>query len=160
MGVMNLRLLLVPILALSLMGFAKKQPKVTVRFHTQANKEDTEQFSMSIPLQNPPRQVFFQKIPFLSENDVAAIYPFPASDGTMGCAFKFDGHGTLELDTQSIMRRGSEVVGFINGRLVSDMLVDRRVSDGVLVVPNGLTPLEIAALQLRFHTMGDPKGKK
>ena len=157
---MNLRLLLLPVLALSLLAFAKKQPPVVVRFHTQTNKEDTEQFSFNVSLQNPPRQVYFQKIPFLSELDVVAIYPFQAQDGTMGCAFKFDSHGTLELDTQSIMRRGTDVVGYINGRMVCDLLIDKRVSDGVLTVPNGLTPLEIAALQKRFHTLGDPKSKK
>ena len=157
---MNLRILLVPLLALCLMGFAKKQPLVTVRFHTQANKQDTETFASPITLQNPTREIFIQKIPFLSENDVVAIYPFQAQDGTMGCAFKFDEHGTLELDTQSIMRRGSDLVGFINGRLVCDLLVDRRVSDGIVEIPNGLTPLEIQALQKRFRTMGSPKGKR
>jgi hypothetical protein len=156
---MNFRTLL-PILALFLVAFAKKPPQATVRFHTEANQQDTEQFAVAISLQNPPRKVYMQKIPFLSENDVDAIYPFAAQDGTMGCAFKFNYHGTLELDTQSIMRRGTVILGYINGRFVTDMLIDKRVSDGILTIPSGLTPVEIASLQKRFHTLGDPKSKK
>ena len=158
-NLMKFRILL-PLLAVFLVAFAKKDPKATVRFHTEANKQDTAQFAVAVSLQNPPRQVYMQKIPFISENDVLAVYPFPAQDGTMGCAFKLDGHGTLELDTQSIMRRGSVVLAYINGRLVADMLMDKRVSDGVLMIPSGLTPAEIASLQKRFHTLGDPKSKK
>jgi hypothetical protein len=157
---MNYRALLIPLLALSLVGFAKKEPKATVRFHTQANSADTAAFSVKVNLQDPPREVFIQKIPFISENDVAAIYPFAAPDGTLGCAFKLDQHGTLELDTQSIMRKGSVIVAFVNGRQICDLLIDKRVSDGVLFIPRGLNAQEIASLQKRFPTLGATKDKK
>ncbi len=158
-NMMKFRILL-PILALFLVGFAKKDPKATVRFHTEANQQDTEQFAATVALQNPPRQIFIQKVPFISENDVKAVFPFPATDGTMGCAFQLNAHGTLELDTQSIMRRGTVILAYINGRLITDMLMDKRVSDGVLMIPSGLTALEIASLQKRFRTLGDPKSKR
>lgn len=156
---MNFRALL-PLLALLLIAAAKKDPKATVRFHTQANSADTASFSVKVQLQDPPREIFIQKIPFISENDVDAVYPFPAPDGSMGCAFKLNQHGTLELDTQSIMRKGTVIVAFVNGRQICDLLIDKRVSDGVLYIRSGLNGQEIASLQKRFPTLGDPKNKK
>ena len=151
---------LLPFVAIFLVAFAKKEPKATVRFHTEANKADTQQFAVPVELQDPPRTLYFQKIPFISEDDIMAVFPYQAADGTMGCAFKLNAHGTLELDTQSIMRRGSVIVAYINGRFITDLLMDKHVSDGRLDLPSGLTMEEITSLQKRFRTLGEPKGTK
>lgn len=155
---MQFRHLLV-LFALLFLGAAKK-PQVTVRFHTLANPRDGASFAMPVTLSNPPRTVYIKKVPELSERDVAAIYPFPAPDGTMGCAFKLDSHGAIGLDTLSIESRGSVLVCVVSHRVVTAMLIDRRVSDGIISIPSGLAKEEIALLQKQFRTLGAPKTAK
>lgn len=143
-----------------MMGMAKKKPVVTVRFHTEANPRDTDTFTAPVQLQNPPRRSQISKIPDISENDVAAIFPFPAADGTAGCAFKLNNHGTMALDTLSIDRRGTSLVALINGRQVIDLQIDKRVSDGVITIPAGLAAAEIVLLEKKFPILGAGTEKK
>lgn len=147
------------LLALACLAFAKKQPPLTVHFHAEANSQDTSTFASPVTLQNPTRQAFVEKIPFLTERDIGAIYPFAAEDGTMGCAFKLNEHGGFELEAISTDRRGSSIVAVVNGRQVIDMQIDKRVSDGIITIQRGLTPLEIAALSKKFHVLGQKKGR-
>lgn len=155
---MRLRLLMISLLALLCVAAGKKQPQLTVRFFAEANRRDTNEFAIPVTLQYPPRQAYISKIPVVSERDIAAIYPFDAGDGTMGCAFKLDVHGTLALDTVSVEKRGTSLVAMVNSRQILDMQIDRRVSDGILTIPRGLTPQEIAQLQKKYKTLG--QGKK
>ena len=151
---------LLAILCISCLGMAKKQPETTVRFFTEANAQDTDRFADPVMLHNPPRMAYIENIPDISERDIEAIYPFPAPDGTFGCAFKLDEHGKIALNTLSIERRGTSLVAFINARQVIDMTIDRPISDGIVVIQFGLTPQEIDLLKKRFHVLGDDGKKK
>lgn len=148
---------LLPILALLLIAAGKKQPPVTVRFYTETNARDTSSFAVSVQLQYPPRKAFVSKIAAISERDVTEIYPFQAGDGSMGCAFKLDEHGTIALDTLSIEHRGASLIAVVNGRQIIDMLIDKHVTDGIAVIPRGLTPAEVLSLQKTFKTMRPSK---
>ena len=154
---MRFRFLPLILLAVFSIAAGKKVPNVTVRFHTETNEHDTSSFAAPVTLKYPPRQVFIDKLPAISEREIAAIYPFQAADGTFGCAFKLDDHGTIELDTLSVEKRGTSLVAVVNGRQVTDMQIDRRVSDGVLTIASGLTPLEIALLQRKYRQLGAPR---
>jgi hypothetical protein len=157
-----LLLALAPLLFVA--GAPNRKPKVTLRFHTEANALDGDAFASPILLQNPARQAHIAKIPEFSERNVVAIYPFPATDGSMGCAFKLDRQGQIALNALSIERRGSSLVAFVNGRQVIDMLIDRPVKDNVVTIQRGLAPEEIALLEQEFHIVGEPhkkgRGKK
>jgi hypothetical protein len=156
---MKLRWLL-PLLMLAFLGAAKKSPQATVRFHTEANPKDTDSFAMPVMLSNPPRQAFVSKIPNLSERDVVAIYPHPAPDGSMGCAFKFDDHGRIGLDTLSTENKGQSIVVLVNTRQILDMPIDKRITDGIIDVPYGLTQDDILRLLKKFRVMGETKKRK
>ena len=145
------------LLAIFCTAGAKKKPGPSVRFYAEASERDTSTFAVPVMLQYPPRQAWVDKIPVINEHDIAAIYPFPADDGTMGCAFKLDEHGTLMLDTLSVEKRGTSVVAVVNGRQVIDMQIDRRVSDGVITVPHGLSPQDIALLTKKYKVLGQPQ---
>jgi hypothetical protein len=151
-------ILLIPLLFVA--AAKKKQPIVAVRFHTEANAHDSSSFATKVALLNPPREAYIEKMPVLSERDIQAIFPFPAADGTMGCAFQFDRHGTLALDTLSIEKRGEPLVPVVNGRQLMDMTIDKRVSDGILTIPRGILPVEIDALQKLYPVIGQPPRKK
>lgn len=149
-----------PLLALVFIGLAKKQPTVTVHFHVEANARDTSSFATPVMLQNPPRQAFVEKIPSITERDVAAIYPFAANDGTLGCAFKLTEHGRFDLEAISADRRGSSIVAIVNGRQVIDLQIDQRVSDGIITIAHGLGATEIEQMRKKFPVLGETKKKR
>ena len=99
-------------------------------------------------------------MPSITEREISGIFPFPASDGTMGCAFKLDDHGRVWLDTLSIEKKGMALVAMVNGRIVCDMLIDKRVADGIISIPNGLTNEDITILKKKFKVIGTGKPAK
>lgn len=162
---MNFLSRLLPILfAAALLTGAAKKPELTVRFHVEANRLDSERFAQPIALKHPERQAFIEKVASLSERHIQAIYPFRAEDGTWGCAFKLNESGRINLEVLSTERRGSSLVAFISSKVgthqVIDMQIDRVITDGVITIQHGLTDLEIAALQKQFPTLGQPQKKK
>lgn len=158
-----LRLLLLPLLALSFLGMAKKQ-LVSVRFHVEANARDGEPFSVPAKFSNPPRDGFVERIPIVSERDVKAIYPVPAQDGSFGCVFKLDPHGSINLQTISTQRRGASIVAVVSTKSgthqVIDMIIDKPITDGIIFVPRGFTELEMQALSQQFPTLGGGTKRK
>ena len=162
---MRIAPLLLLVLALASFGFAKKQV-ITVRFHVEANARDCQPFAMPITFHNPERQGFMTQIPAVSERNIEAIFPFPAADGTSGCAFKLDNFGRTALEEMTISNRGTSVIAFVGTKTgthqVVDMVVDKVIRDGIISIPRGLTNLEIMALEMEFKNMktGKKKSKK
>ncbi|HSI12747.1 MAG TPA: hypothetical protein VK961_11925 [Chthoniobacter sp.] len=154
--------LLCALLAIFCLGMGDK-PKVTIRFHVQANAQDTERFSSPLHLDNPSRDIFIEKIPSINERMFKAIYPFQAANGTWGCSFKLDEGGRLSLGVMSTEKRGQTVVAILgtkaHSRLVIAMLIDKPINDGVITIPYGLTELEIAVLSKEYPVLGQEKNK-
>jgi hypothetical protein len=147
-----------PLLALALMAGTSK-PKVTIRFHTEANPSSGEQFTVSAKEPDTARPLTLSKFAEISEGDIVAMYPFPASDGSIGCAFKLDNHGRIALDSLSQEFHGTLLFSFVNARPVAAMMIDRRVADGIITIPRGLKPEEIALMRKAFPVLGEKKGK-
>ena len=151
------RLTALLLFALGCLGFQRKEYPVQVRFFAEANRNDTERFATPIELRNPKRSTFIEKIPAISERNIKAIYPFRAADGTMGCAFKLDASGRVNLDVVSTERRGSSLVAFVSTKAgthqVIDMVIDRTVKDGIITIQRGLTELEIVAITKQWPTL-------
>ena len=150
---------LLPLLALAFIAGASKPP-ISLRFHTEAASNSGEEFTLNVALPDSTRKICVSRVAAISENDVAAIFPFPADDGTQGCAFKLDEHGRIGLDTLSQESRGTLLLGFLNTRLVTAVVIDRHVTSGVLYVARGLTPEEIVLLSNHFPVLGADKKKK
>ena len=147
-------------LVIALTGFAKKNEALSVTFHVETNERDSKTFAIPVTLKNLKRATFIEKMPSITEREIAAIYPFSAPDGTMGCAFKLDSHGSMWLDTLSIEHRSSALVAMVNGRIVCDLLIDQRVANGLITIPSGLTNADIAILTKKFHLIGSEKKEK
>lgn len=148
---------LCPLLVLSVLATAEgRPPRTTLRAHLEANSHDGPVFSSSIRTQSG-REITIQKTPALSEHDVVAMTPYRANDGTFGALLQLDAHGQLALDTLSVERRGTHLHIYVNGRPVSEMLIDQRVKDGKLYLPSGLTAPEIAQMQKDWPTRARKK---
>jgi hypothetical protein len=70
-----------------------------------------------------------------------------------------DDHGRTVLDTLSIEHRGSQLFIFINGRPLTELQVDRRVSDGKIYLPAGLTETDIKLMNKDWKLLGHTKRK-
>jgi len=132
-------------------GFAK-QRHCTFRVHAQANPRDTEVFATSVRAQVFGKEVAIEKMPWISERDVMAFAAYPAQDGTYGVLIQLDDHGRTVLDTLSIEHRGSFLFVFINGRFITELQIDKRVSDGKIYIPSGLTTADIDLMKKDWHS--------
>jgi hypothetical protein len=134
-----------------------KQRHCTFRVHAQANPRDTDVFSMSAHARSSGKDISIQKLPWITERDVVAFAPYQAQDGTYGALFQLDDHGRVVLDTLSIERRGGFLFVFINGRLITELQIDKRVSDGKIYIPSGLTAADIEVMKKEWRLIGQRK---
>src|SRR5213078_1724357 len=134
-----------------------KQRHCTFRLHAQANPRDTEVFATSVRAQVSGKTVAIEKIPWISERDIMAFSPYPAANGTYGALFQLDEHGRVVLDTLSVERRGSLLFVFINGRPITELAIDKRVSDGKIYIASGLTAADINLMKKDWRLLGPRK---
>ena len=134
-----------------------KQRHCSFRVHAQANPRDTEVFSTSVRAQVSGKEVAIEKIPWISERDVIAFAAYPAQDGTNGALIQLDEHGRTVLDTLSVEHRGSFLFVFINGRFITNLQIDKRVSDGKIYIPSGLTAADIDLMKKDWRMIGQKK---
>ena len=136
-----------------------KSKKCTVRLHAQGNENDGSVFATPVTTPMSGKNIFIEKIPTISEHDVSTYRPYQAANGSFGVLLQLDDHGRLALDTLSVERRGSAVLVFINGRIVTELLIDRRVSDGQIFIASGLTAADIESMQKSWPQIGAKKRK-
>lgn len=144
---------LVPLLA----GESKQGNDVMIRLHSEGLAQEGETFVVPVTLTNPPKQTFIRKVPIVTERDIDAFYPFAAADGSIGCYFKLDADGGHKLHQHTVEKLDTLVVAMINGRVSCAMMVDKQVKDGIMPVPSGFLPIEIAQLQTKFPILGKEK---
>jgi hypothetical protein len=137
-------------------GFGK-QRHCTFRVHAEANSHDTNSFSMSAGATSSGRDIAIQKTPWITEHDVVGFLPYPSQNGTYGVLFQLDDHGRVVLDTLSIENRGRFLFVFVNGRLITALQIDKRVSDGKIYVPSGLSAADIEAMKKEWRLIGQRK---
>ena len=144
-------------LAFALVDAAAKERHCTFRVHAQANPQDTDVFSIAARATSSGKDVAIEKTPWITEHDVMAFSPYPAKDGSFGALFQLDEHGSVVLDTLSVERRGRFLFVFINGRMITDLQIDKRVSNGRIYVPSGLTAADIELMKKQWRLPGQPK---
>jgi hypothetical protein len=137
-------------------GVAKERHCI-FRVHVQGNPQDTAIFSTSVRAQLSGKEVAIEKTPWISERDVIAFSPYPAANGTYGALFQLDEHGRVVLDTLSVERRGSLLFVFINGRPITELAIDKRVSDGKIYIASGLTAADINLMKKDWRLLGQRK---
>lgn len=136
-----------------------KSKKCSLRVHAQGNENDGSVFTTPVTTPISGKNIFIEKIPAISEHDVSAFQAYPVANGNFGVLLQLDDHGRLALDTLSVERRGTTVLVFINGRLVTELLIDRRVTDGQIFIASGLTAADIASMQKTWPEIGAKKRK-
>jgi hypothetical protein len=133
---------------------AAKARHCPFRVHVEANPRDTVVFASSVRAQLSGREVAIERLPRISEHDVVAFYPYNAGPGNYGALFQLDDHGRIALDALSIEHRGSLLFVFVNGRPITPLQIDKRVSDGKIYIPSGLNAADIALMKKDWPLIG------
>jgi hypothetical protein len=139
----SLALFLVLLCSLASVAGAKKTAKPIVRFYGEVAESNGDVFGTPIPLLDGSGSVRVSKVATVSERDIVAFTPFQNADGSFGAYFFLDDHGKLLLETLSVESRGKMVIALVNGRHVADLLIDKKITDGIAMIPSGLTPQDI-----------------
>lgn len=134
-----------------------RKRRCTLRAHIEANAHDSDVFSSQRRSAATGRNITIEKVPTISEFDVASFRAYPAPDGSFGVLFQLNDHGKLVLDTLSIDRRGTMLYLFVNGRPTAELQIDRRVADGKLYVASGLTAADVELMKNEWPMSGAPK---
>ena len=150
---MQRRFALVFAAALLCTGGAKK-PVIDLRIHGEGIAAEAPTFAFPATLLNG-REVYLSRMPLITQREVRSIYPFPAADGSEGVYLKLDNHGTGLLQQHTMERRGRTLVVLLNGRQVTNLLVDRPVTDGIVSIPRGLSAEDITLLRAAFPVIGE-----
>ena len=143
------------LLALTFAG--AKERHCMFRAHTEANPNDSAVFSTSVRAMFSGKQVAIEKAARITENDVVAFYPYQVGKDNFGALFQLDEHGTIALESLSIDRRGTLLFIFIDGRPITELQIDKRVSDGQIYVASGLTKRDIDAMKKDWRLIGQRK---
>ncbi|MEY2545446.1 MAG: hypothetical protein QOG48_563 [Verrucomicrobiota bacterium] len=134
---------------------ASAKPRHCVfRVHAEANQRDTGVFASAVHAQLSGKDVAIEKIPRISEQDVIGFTAYPHGNGDFGALLQLDEHGRLTLDTLSLERRGGYVFIFVNGRVITEMQIDKRVSDGKIYIASGLTNADVALMKKDWRPIG------
>ena len=139
---------------------AAKDRHCVLRLHMEANVHDTAAFATSVRAKFSGRDVAIEQIPRISERDVGAFYPYHAANGTYGALLQLDDHGRMALEALSIERRGSLLFVFVNGRPITELEIDRRISDGRVYIASGLTEADIALMKKDWRMIGERKRRR
>ncbi|PZR77683.1 MAG: hypothetical protein DLM52_03970 [Chthoniobacterales bacterium] len=140
-------------------GVSAKAKHCTVRMHAQANANDGSVFATPVTTPVSGKAIYIEKIPTVSERDVAAFRAYQASDGSFGALLQLNDHGRLALETLSIEHRGTTLLVLVNGRAVSELMVDRQVSDGQLYIASGLAAADIQLMEKDWPVIGARKAR-
>jgi hypothetical protein len=129
------------------LSVCEAKPHSTFRVHTEASANNGPVFSTQIRSQLSGKTVTIEKVPVISERDVTGLQVYRTTDGSYGALFELNAHGRLALDSLSIERRGGSLFVFVNGRPITELQIDRRVSDGKIYIASGLTTNEIELMK-------------
>jgi hypothetical protein len=61
------------------------------------------------------------------------------------------------LEALSIERRGGLLFVFVNGRPITELQIDKRVSDGKIYIASGLTEADIKLMKKDWRLIGQKK---
>ncbi|MEI7865397.1 MAG: hypothetical protein WCI38_08500 [Chthoniobacterales bacterium] len=136
-----------------------KKPVIDLRIHGQGSESEAPSFAIPATLLNG-RQVFLQRMALITQSEVEAIYPFTAADGSQGIYLKLGAHGSRLLQQHTTTKKGEMLVAMLNGRMVSNLLIDRPIEDGIVCIPRGLSPDDIALMETVFPVVGQEDKKK
>lgn len=135
----------------------KKENKVTVTFHIEADNNDNPKMIFPEPVGG--RQRIFRRLSDFTVRDIQDFAAFQASDGSYGLLITLKGNAATRLAAITATNPDRYLLAMINGRAVDALLIDKQITDGKLVIWKGTNALEIQELDKLVPRTGKDKGK-
>ena len=145
---------------MSLPMVAAKDRHCQLRLHTEANLHDTMAFATSVSAKFSGQDVAIERTARINESNVTGFCPYRSADGSFGVLVQLDEHGRVGLEALSIERRGGLLFVFVNGRPITELQIDKRVSDGKIYIASGLTEADIKLMKKDWRLIGQKKQKR
>lgn len=129
----------------------REKPKFTVSFHTQGTDMDSPRSIFRQVIPGRPHATVFKLVPEFTQNNVAAFKPFPAPSGNAnGVMLRLDFRGTNALDLVTRTRTGETMLTMVNGHAVDYVTIDKPVSDGIIVIWEGISDEVVAEMAKKY----------
>jgi len=137
-------------------GAGQKHKTYLVTFHLEASEDDNPKFTTPVKLGKEHRQYFFDKIPTFTDKDIAWFYPFTAEDGaSYGAAFQLEEHAATQLKALTLTNQGKLLGLRIADAPLQAVLIDRPITDGVVVTWSGIQQKHLKEFRKRFPHVDD-----
>ncbi|MFD0894547.1 hypothetical protein KBB96_05995 [Luteolibacter ambystomatis] len=135
----------------------KKEDKVTVTFHIEADNNDNPKMIFQAPVGG--RQRIFRRLSDFTVRDIQDFAAFQANDGSYGLLITLKGNAATRLAAITATNPDRYLLAMINGRPVDAALIDKQITDGKLVIWKGTNALEIQELDKLVPRSGKGKDK-
>ncbi len=145
-------------LAPGVLASGKKENKAAVTFHLQTEASDNPK--MIFPQMANGQTRYFRRVGEVGIKDMASFAPFPSTNGDeYGLIFKLKGPAANRLAAVTNANQGRWMIAQLNGRVVDGVMIDKQISDGMLVIWRGVTLEDLAILDQELPRAG-AEGKK
>ena len=164
------RMILPRLAAATLLAFAALQPLHAsgkkgepsgISIHLQGEENDNPKMIIVLPTNG--KNIPYRRLPEIVTKDIAKFAPFPSQDG--------EGYGVVLELKSGVKNRWAAitsaninrwVMAMVNGRAVDAVMIDKQITDGVIVIWKGIGEGEIAAFDEMVPRIGEekPRGKK
>ncbi|MGC4013612.1 MAG: hypothetical protein QM755_03695 [Luteolibacter sp.] len=136
----------------------KKENKVTVTFHIEADNNDNPKLIFPEPVGGRVR--IFRRLPDITIRDIKDFAAFQAKDGvSYGLLISLKDNAATRLAAITATNPERYLLAMVNGRAVDAALIDKQITDGKLVIWKDVTALEIQELDKQVPRSGKDKAK-
>lgn len=134
-----------------------KKDQTGISFHLETEAGGNPKMVFQQNLSGKERH--FHRTPEISTRDILAFSPFPSEqEGTYGVVLQLSQRGKNRLAATTIANPDRWLVAAVNGRMVDAVIIDKQVTDGMIVIWKGVTLPEIKAFDKVVPRLGeDPK---
>lgn len=89
-------------------------------------------------------------------SNVDSYRPFPAKDKvTYGAMFLLDFTSSKRLQHFTTERQGQYMLSMINGKVGEPLIIDKPITDGVLIIWSGLSVRDLRSLDIEIPRTGE-----
>lgn len=128
----------------------------TVSFHIEMEATDNPKMIFPHVIEGQTR--YFARSPDITSKDVAAFGPFPSEDGaSYGVAFQLKPAASRRLAAVTAVNSGRWMISTVGGRVVDGVIIDKQVTDGFIIIWQGITLAEIELYDKLAPRIGAPK---
>jgi len=119
------------------------RPEVSLSIHVEAGEEVRDDRAITIGLTDPDEIIRVERFAIAVADNLERV--MGTSGGGVLLQFNQTGRHSLEAATSN--RLGKTLVVFLNGRVVYSAVIDMVLRSGRLLIPDGVSPEELAMLQ-------------